>query len=310
MAMATIAWYRVNFTPLSEFGVATTLGTIATHYGVADSFPNKLRYWLGTAQVSFLLRPLVVAVVILELVALITWTYRLLSKHRRVSYLDVAALVAVLELIAIFVVFSLEIDQDPRFLLPGLPYVSVLVTWGLSQVRPRVITPLVAIGLLSIQWLLVYAQALGLTPPSPSLSYYLWAVDPDTRNASDVEAAVQATCSPTTPPELSIVGVELPWMNAVSVGFFASKRQLPHLSTCKYASLGYAEADPDRAWALLESLSPANYISVDPKLPAIPDDFNNQVTQPVLARVQSSPSFHLDPLDGHPRILVYKRSGS
>lgn len=46
-------------------------------------------------------------------------------------------------------VYSFQIDEDPRFLMPLIPIISVLVAWSLATVRNQIVLGLFLIGLVA-----------------------------------------------------------------------------------------------------------------------------------------------------------------
>jgi hypothetical protein len=303
LGLATVAWYYRNAQYVLSNASSAFSGPVAELYGKADTFVNNMIYWLSATRQSFFLPQVAVVVALIFTSGCLV---RFAKRQKPTDHLTVGAVVAVVQIAAVYAVFSLSQNRDARFLLPLLPYVAILICWATTQVDRPVLSTL-AIAIFSVQLALVHGQALGIIEPNPTVSHWAYAPSADAENATTLNSIVSRTCSEEDNYRYNMVGVELPWLNLHSVSFYAAKSLAPRDIHCYYETLGYAESDPDRAWSKLLSLNTLYYITVDPALLPVPSDPFNQVAVPVLERVRNSGLFEEQaPIANDPRILIFR----
>ena len=105
----------------------------------------------------------------------------------------------------------------------------------------------------------------------------------------------------------NIIGLELPWFNANSASYFSVKQLLTQNFYCYYTSLGYAEKDIEKAWQRLFDVNINYFATLQPSLQPKPADPFNQVSLPILERIQKSSKFKLVPAIDNKSISLYKR---
>jgi 4-amino-4-deoxy-L-arabinose transferase-like glycosyltransferase len=302
MLAATMSWYTVNFDALVQFTVSTSSGPVALNYGSVGSLPNKLQFWFAAARQNYFLPQVVVFLAMLTAFAL---AIRIRTRNARLDRLDVFAALAIVELTTVLIIFSFQVNEEVRYLLPLAPYLALLLTWVLTRINRLLVTQAVAL-LLIVQTLVVYQRAFGLAPQSDVMSYWVIPVHQDGQDIQDVQAAVTNTCTPADVGRYNVVGVELPWFNSNSLSFFAAKELLRRPGRCYYTTLGYAESNPDEAWERVMELRTRHFLTINPQLEPLPQDAFNRVAQPTLERVEHSDAFAPELVPDHPRLLLFK----
>jgi hypothetical protein len=309
LTAAALAWYARNFAAVYAFMKSTSSGEVALHYGREAAFLNKMGFWLASFQKSFFLPEVLVAITLLVLVIVILPAARRQAIIDRIRYRNLRILsgLATLQFFGVLVVFSLNINEESRYMLPLLPSVVIVGYWGARHANRR----LLCVGLsfiLLYQWGLVNLQSLGLTPPSPRMSHWVLPLNPDKQTMIELEKLVAYTCHSKTGNRYSVVGVELPWLNANTLSFYAAKARLKERAPrCKYTSLGYAAKDMDVSWTRICALDPAYFISLEETAQPTPPDFHNQLSVPMLQRIRADKEWIQVPFKSHFGIVVFQK---
>ena len=178
--------------------------------------------------------------------------------------------------------------------------------WVLS-LPVRSYTGTLACILLSIQLAVTNAQALNFTKVNPNVSYWLQPYSSDGTARTELTELIRTTSVPGTELRYNIVGVELPWLNANSLDYYAVKGRLETGRRSYFTSLGYAETDIEKAWTRLEQIGIVYFVSLEEDKQPSPPDFINRVTLPVLRRVVSDPNFVRVNFPSRLGILLFRR---
>lgn len=311
LAVVTAGWYLINHAALVNFVLSTSSGPVAEFFGVHESFPAKLLFWLAGTQHSFFSPGQLVALAfIIGLAGFLSVRQRLITRAPLRSwpaFSTACAVVAFGQVVLVLCVFSFQVNEEQRYLLPLAPYLGLLVALSLAKLDLLRVTQLTG-AVLIFQWAAVYAQALGVTGINSDFTYWLLSPHGDRRDFDDVEAAVTDTCAIGDAGRYNIVGVELGWFNANSFSFFDAKHFASDNPRCFYTSLGFAESDPTRAWDRMLALNVDYFVTIDPVQSALNDDSFNRVSLPMLERVRTSPLFVAEPFPSHPRVLILKHT--
>lgn len=139
------------------------------------------------------------------------------------------------------------------------------------------------------------------------LSHWLYSINTSSKDKQSLTTLVDATCSKEEKERYNIIGLELPELNANSAEYFSAKQLLKQNFRCYYTSLGYAEKDPAKAWQRLLDLNINYFVTLQPSLNSKPADPFNQVTLPILDRVQKSAKFKLQSSIDDKSVLLYKQ---
>ncbi len=299
-----LGWYSRNLTQVLRHISVSSSGPVAELYGKSEPFFNSFGYWLGAAQRNFFAPAVLAAFAVLIGAGLVYFV-----KHRpaRVTFFTGCAGIAVLQIIVILALFSTSPNRDNRYLLPLLPYFSLLLGWALIQVNLKLITG-AAMAVFLGQWMLIYGQAFALAAPSPQLSDWLLPITRNSRQADILNAIVARTCTGASAERYIVVGVELPWFNSETVSFFASKNRLQTHRRCFYIPLGFAESDPEVVVASVMTFDPIYFVTLDPDLYPIPADPLNQVDLAILEQARDEETIAEDePLAEEPAVLFFHR---
>lgn len=309
LSLLCVIWYIRNFHLVLDFVRLASSSEIALQYGSRGTFQKKLITWLNASQTS-LAFPAILAAIGLVLIAAVGI---FLVRHRgrvssRTSRLDLLAVASLLHILAVLAVFSMNINEETRYLLPLLPAVATILMWSLTQIRVPAIAMMTA-GMLVVQWGFVCSQALGITARNPKLSYWLLPVNRDRQQMDEITAVIQATSQPKDSGRYNISGVEIPWLNANSLAFYSAKAQLKSKHRCYYTSLGYAAQDIESAWTRMNAMNSLYFVSLSEAVSPEKPDFLNQLSIPVLHRIQRDPSFVPQAFESNLGILIYRREG-
>jgi hypothetical protein len=304
LAAGTLGWYVHNFQQVVAFARIATSGTVALNYGTAGTFYSKLAYWLRATRVNFFI-PFALPALSLILFAGVY----LGSKHgyrawpRHANLMTAAAL---MHLFFVLALFSSQVNEENRYLLPLLPSIAICLMWMLS-LSVRFHPGTLACFLLAIQFGVTTAQALNLTSADPNVSYWLQPYSSDATARTELSELIRMTSEPGTELRYNIVGVELPWLNANSLDYYAVKGRLETGRRSYFTSLGYAETDIEKAWTRLVQIGIVYFVSLEEDKQPNPPDFVNRVTLPALRRVVSDPGFARVNFPSRLGILLFRR---
>lgn len=303
-----LVWYARNGSALLEHVRFSSSSEAALDYGRSGSFVYKMQYWLSALQKSVALPTVLFGIAIVLLIAIgIRFTTSeawWIPPSKRISLL---ALGAFGHVVFVLTIFSVNINEENRYLLPLLPSLAVIFMWCLTFVKKRLV--LVLLGVLFIgQWAYVEARAFGFIPPDNSMSYWVLPVQRSNEEMNELTRIVELTCTLETAHRYSITGVELPWLNFNSLSFYAAKRKQETKVQCNNTSLGYAEKDPMKAWERVNELNIAYFISLEESAHPQPPNFLNEVSLSILQKIRADHRFTQLPYDSKLKVVVFRRN--
>jgi hypothetical protein len=311
--LAAIAWYYRNIMYVMHHISVASSGQIAELYGKKDSFLNAMLFWLGAIQNSFFLP---MTLLISGLILGFGLMRYFVNFKTEAKHFTVCGAIAVVQILTVLAAFSLASNRDTRYLLPLLPYFTLLICWSAVQINKPLVTTTVILIFLG-QLTVVHGQALGILSPNPQISGYLQPVNRNSSTALTVDSIISKTCTEIrTEGYWNIVGDQKPWLNVNTLGYTAAKKLAPeNHQRCNYGYLGYVVSDLDETWKHVLSANPVYYITSDPKIYPISadklDQAINQLNIPILNKVQSSGLFELGPPLPEARgILIFRRKDS
>jgi 4-amino-4-deoxy-L-arabinose transferase-like glycosyltransferase len=295
LVTGALVWYRVNV----HAAIAHARASASDNglYGVSRGFSHQLPQWLGKLRDVTFLPHLWLLVAALAVAAAVV-AFR---EGRRVRWLDprlVTILASGVSICAVLVSFASQPNQDPRYLLPLIPYVAVIA--GIAVAAPRSHAFAFALAtLLVVEGTLVTLQSYGYANSSRLVSYPLQSPQRKTELARTLDRIVDLTCTPASADRINAVGVEYPWLNHNTLEMLAAERYASSGRRCYYDALGYAPKDPAAAWRLLTQLKSPYYIGVDfgnaenPLPPSVaktivPDDPFNRLSHVIYLRALRS----------------------
>jgi hypothetical protein len=303
-----VIWYARNFRAVRWHIKNAVTTEFAINYGRIDSFANKFDYWLSVAQQSFFIHEVALAlgsaaVIGTFISAVGTGSSRRLSRWSR---LDTVAACALVHVIVVLSIFSMNIVEEQRYILPLLASFLILFLRIASWVRRPLVEVIMLMALLG-QWGYAHARALGATQPSPRISNWVVPVHVAERSQDEMRRIITTTCMPSLEERHNVVGVDLQWMNANSLSFYAAKERLQSHIHCHYTALGYAENDLSRAWERLNDIRIAHLISLEEEAHPNPPDFLNHVSIPILRKIRHDPRFVRLPFASQSHIVVFRK---
>jgi len=309
LGILTIAWYQVNFFTMWMQSKRATVAVEALKYGHKDTFIHKFAWWLPTFFSNFSLPEVWWCLTILAAGGFVffiwqTPTWKIHLPRSRESVLGVYAFGQIFLVLA---VFSMIIPDESRYLMPLLPSIVIIFFLLIAKLKNVLINRLMAI-IFICQFCLVHAQAQALIPANPRICSWLTPVHQDMKESKLVVQLVELTSNDETANRCNVCGVDLPWLNANSLSFYAAKQQLKTHVRAYYNPLGYGETDSEKAWQRLNENRPLYFISLDEKL--IPKDVFNYVAAPILERVSSSKSWVRIPFQSNSGILLFRNTST
>jgi hypothetical protein len=310
MNVATIAWYYRNITHVIHHISIASSGPIAELYGKNDLFLNAMLFWLGAIQNAFFLPAVLLISGLIFGFGVVRY---FVNCKTQTQHFTICSAIAALQIMMVLATFSLNSNRDTRYLLPLLPYFTLLVCWSVAQISKPLVTT-AAILIFLGQLIVVHGQALGILSPNPQISGWLLAANRNSGVALKLNSLVSKTCTETRPERYwNIVGDQKPWLNVNTLGYMAAKKLAPeNRQRCNYGYLGFMVSDLDETWNHVLSLNPLYYITSDPKIYPISadkqDQAANQLNIPVLRRIQNSGRFELEPPLAEDRgVLIFRR---
>lgn len=298
----TVAWYARNLNEVLRHVRLSATGSSAELYGVSESFLHQSVYWGSALQQSVAFPAICALFVVLVSAGLLRLLFRRSSLSKRFA---VFAAVSAVQLVLVLAAFSVSSNRENRYLLPLMPYITILVCWALAELGKNLLTGSLILTL-TVQMLLVHSQALGDRTPSRTISYWLRTANSDRHNANTLYAIVDSTCSSDKARTYNIIGVEFSWLNANSASYYIAKRLLKTGYRCYYTSLGYAETDVEKAWKRILDLKARYFVSIESSILSSQPDAFNIVSKPILQRVKSSDHFVPKPFASDPDILIFQ----
>ncbi|MEE3715443.1 hypothetical protein V2H45_01640 [Tumidithrix elongata RA019] len=311
LTTAALAWYVKNWNSISSYVISVSSDeSFQSLYGKKDSLINKILYWLDATRSSFFYQGTSILVIMTFILAISIAIFRYIKKGSKPqNHFNLCALVSFLQIFFVLRTFWSNIVEEHRYLLPLIIYFAVIISWSLVQINRKFVTSLL-IAALILQLLFVHSQALNISYPNATISYWLHPLDQNPDNANDLNEIAKRTCSETSKNRYNIVAIELPWLNSNSMSYFAAKQLEPLQIRCYYTSLGYTENNLDKAWERLLSLN-TNYF-IAPNRTFYPDasDPFNRVALLALEKVQNSRVFRLESSVNNSKINLFKKIGS
>lgn len=287
----SVNWYTVNSGHILKFMKETSSGSVALFFGKEMPFFEKLPYWLNAFQKSFFIPGVFeIVILIIAISAAVLFSKRTKFTRKEINY---SALISFFSVAVVLTIFSFQVNEETRYLLPILIYLAIILSWVLYYIKNDLINYSVLVVFLS-QFIFVNGYTLNLiNVKSPNFSVWAIPVHADISEKTQAKFAVSETCGPETKGKINMVGVEYPWLNANSLAFYAGQNQLSTGMYCYYTSLGFAEKDVEKAWArMTETIKPPYFIGVPPgsSKEKIPDAFN-AVSREIFEKVEKSDLF-------------------
>jgi len=304
LSALAIGWYNQNLADVIRHVSISSSGPTAELFGKSDTFVNNLIYWLRATQRSFFI-PVALGAAGLAFIGGVAFYF--IKPAKMGSHFTVCAAIALFQIALVILIFSVNINRENRYLLPLLPYISLLLCWALVQIDKRAVTGAIAAVFL-VQLILIFGQALAVSPPASQISGWVRLLNRNPADEIVLKAVVARTCTEKSNKSYSVIGVELPELNYHSAAYFSAKQRLENGLRCRYTSLGFAEDNPDQAEEFIKTVNPLFFVSIDPTLRKMPSGPFNQVTMQILERARATNLVELGPpLAEDPAVLIFHR---
>ena len=311
-------WYYRNIGLVVMHASAASSGPIAAVWGKEDTFFHSLLYWIGTTRDVFFLPVISVLSLFIFVGGVLLFFLKSESGNK---YFGICSVVAILQILVVLSVFSLNANRTERYLSALVPYFALLICWSALQINKPLITGFVA-SAFALQFCLISAETLGIIAISPTVSRYLKVVDTNGKTARVLESIVERTCSDSDENAyLNIVAIDPSldgdWLapepaNYVANRDYGSNNGLPR---CRYGYIGdnFFGASASFAWNSMLEKKARYFITVDlddyPKPRRMYNQTLNEDNFPtLLQKVRTSGLFRLQaPLSEDQRILIFRR---
>ena len=301
---AVAAWYAVNWHSIFQFMKLASSGSAAELYGSKDSFFNKFYLWMVYFQKSFFIPS--VAYVIYFLLGLFSIKNILKSRSKIVlKRSTVLFLLSLSSILLTLVFFSFQINEETRYLLPLLPYVVIIACLILNSIRNSLIINFFIL-IFFYQYLFINGIALGvINDDMRGISTWVTQKKYNKDNLKNIKIIIDKTCTKESEYKINMIGVELPWLNANSVEYYAMQNRLKTNRKCYYTSVGYAENNMDNAWTRLQSLKPPFFIASNDEISKNLEAFNG-VSSQMLQRIMMDTKFMRQDVSESDTIKIFK----
>jgi hypothetical protein len=293
---AIVTWYMINWQATVAHFIEATTGSEALNYGSPVVLPTKLGYWISVLAVA--LSPVTVisaAISVVIVVGIVVAGVRL----RKVPVHDLIflaiengtlfALFLVATILLAMLAFSLQINEDGRYVLPLIPMIAILLSWSLSVLRRKMLTATI-LGALAASTVFVNSSSFGMNILNLTNMPWNWQIQFDHNDALVLSTALRTTCPAENANLINMFIVDYIRLNDHSANFYAEKDFYTTGYRCYYWSFGFSKNDIQSALDRLNALSPPYVITVAPARQP-PPDFTNVRTRDLSLRVASDPRY-------------------
>jgi len=305
--LAMAAWYVKNFNTVIDFIKLASSSEVALDYGTKADILTKFLFWMNALKYSFSAHWTGILIAIATLSGLIIHLKNWIKNRKsNFSFQSVYAGLCFVQVLIVLFIFSININEETRYLLPLFPALALFLTIIIISERDRMILYLTAAAII-VQFVIVNLYALNLISYHNGMSYHLKPMVCDPLKKEEVARVISFTSNIENANRYSINGLELPWLNANTLSFFAQKFMLDTGYRGYYTSLGYAASDPDVAWKRLQALQALYFITLEPDRHPQPPIFLNKIAMKIQKRVEDSSQFEKGAFDSKFGILIYRR---
>ena len=306
VVFGTIRWYLVNGEQIIKFMSDNTSGSTALLYSKKVSFFSKLAVWLGHLYESFFIPSVAITFGALVIFFIIVLLIKKVSFQNR--KVNIIFAISSLSVVLLLIIFSLQVNDAGRFVLPSLIYVVIIISGFLYYVKSNLAYNFI-IGMFLFQFLYVNAFSFGFIKIDAQ-KYGDWGVpiQNDPSNRDMIKSVVKKTCTSKTKNKTIIIGVEYKWLNANSLNYYLSQNRSISKYRCRFTSLGYAATDVEKTWNnMISQTKPPYFIAVSQELYEKHPDVFNVVSLPILEKVEENNSLFakVDNFD-QPKIQLFK----
>jgi hypothetical protein len=298
LAAATIIWYSSNWQFVAQHFRDATVSDFALFWGSPVDLRRKLPYWLaalGKSLSPFAWLSAAIAVLIASAVVVATTRDgRQGSLSRRVETLwkrgTLFALTLAGAVILTIVAYSLQINEDQRFLIITTPMIAVLAGWSLHMLRSKLLSIGFAL-MLTLNAAATHLFAAGIDPVHLIPFGYLTASEV---HESKSMALLKATIGPTCPLDgdnrARIVAVNYRNLNVNSTMFYSSQLNFDSARRCAYQWLPFPSKSFKDILDFISFVDPPFIVTVEPSRQP-PPDFVNDLSKQVAEWLATNPRY-------------------
>lgn len=227
-------WYVHNLEYVLFAARDLSVGTMAGYYGSPGPLPDKMLLWIKELA-RFSLVP--VMYFIMPLLAVVPLALKFLSRSKNslIKGKEAVLIASVMQALVVIVVLSLSVPEDVRYIYGILPSLIVAYAVLVSTVRNRVFL-VCAFTLFFIQFIAVSLSSFGFLQNGelPLLSRYK---NSDTKIVSspgakveELKRLVRLAAASYRDGYRIVLGVNYPWLNPNTLGFYAGRAKLDGLN--------------------------------------------------------------------------------
>jgi hypothetical protein len=305
------AWYLRNWTAITGFLSSATAGDLSVHYGVEKSWLEGVGFWVGASGRAFLLSWTGIAAGLLCLAALFIGRFGAVFRSKEqpsgddstpAPILRWVVLGSVLQLVVILLVFSRQINEETRYLLPALPSLFCLFM-GISKWMPMRWPAFALTAVMAIQWLYLTLAMFGWQRVPHGVTPLFAPVHRDVWDRYEMNALESFLFTRVDGWGHVLCLVDTAQLNPAVLNFYSAQMR-PFRSRRVYYSLPvWAPQTIEEVVPLIHSeATMAQYVlTFEPQRMPPPDDPLNLVAREIQAYVASNPDFE--------RVVFYNRFG-
>jgi Dolichyl-phosphate-mannose-protein mannosyltransferase len=307
---ATVTWYAANWTGVVRHFIDATVAESTLLYGSPVDLSRKLNYWtvwLGKSLSPFvLLQMCIAAIIVIALGTAMVRVFRQEPSEWAQASVESGTLFGLAlagTVVATLLAYSLQINEDLRYLMPLVPLIGALLGWSFAIIRNRLVVTLVVAALIfntAVNHLYAHGINLFRIAAHPWMSK----VDRNTRDKDLLMNAIRSSCRPETADRLNVVAVAYLTLSGPSADFYSAKYRYFTGYGCTYVQLG--ESDVQRALDWIIELQPAYVLTVAPEKQSPAAFMNYASSRGVAERLANDRRFELAAGSGD-YLLIYRR---
>ena len=297
---ALLIWYFINWNAVVQHFVNATDSQTALYYGKPVILGEKLFLWLGVFALAVSPLPgLLAAVALLIVTGLLVEIVgfrgkSILENLERLRQNETLFALALAGTVALTILaFSLQINEDTRYILPLVPLTAVLLAWSLSILRSNLLARL-ALIVFSTNAIVCHAYAHGIDPAKLTVFNYLQKVGSNADDKVLLTRMVRSTCQTSLGDRTNLIVVNYPSLSGSNATFYSIKDGLVRGYRCRYSDLpiSFDESDVNAVVNMIASLNPPYVISVVPERQP-KAEFYNRIAKPITESLERDPRFEV-----------------
>src|ERR1700730_1360340 len=298
LAAATTIWYMSNWQIVVQHFKDATVADIALYWGSPIILARKIPYWLGVLNSSLSpfawLSSLIAALVVLALfIAAIRdslkgrhnhWIHELWRTH------SLFALVLSGSVVVTILIFSLQINEDSRFIITTTPMIATLTGWSLRVLPISRILSGAFVVLLVFNPTITHLFVLGIDPFHVRPFAYLV---PPQRLAPPELAYLKEVLVPTCmseDPRARMIAVNYRNLNVNGAMFYSAQMRYGVGKGCKYHWLPFPSRGLDAAIDFISLVDPLFIVTVQATHQP-PPDFVNDLSRPLAEWIDANKNY-------------------